>query len=95
MIILFGTRSGHLKTLKITGRCRKCNGDDTVELIIDQKVAHIFGIPIFPIRKFFSAECYQCRDFLMEPGIATVYRATYDEAKKKISTLSGPLQEYG
>jgi hypothetical protein len=86
MIVLLGTRTGHLKTLKIAGRCRKCLGNESVELIIDQRVVHIFWIPIFPTRKIFTSECYQCRDLLMEPEIANLYPLTYNEAKKKISS---------
>jgi hypothetical protein len=86
MIIFFGSRSGHLKTLKAPGQCRTCRTNDSLELLVDQKFAHIFWIPMFPIRKIYTAECYQCKDFLTEAEIKASHPLIYQETRKTVTT---------
>lgn len=84
MIFLFGSRAGHLKTLKISEPCRACKATNSVELIVYQRFAHIFWIPIFPTRKVFTSQCFRCKDSLLEEGVKSSYPQTYRDAKKRL-----------
>jgi hypothetical protein len=84
MIILFGSRAGHLKTLRIPVLCRNCKTSDCVELIAYQRFAHIFWIPIFPTRKIFTSQCSHCKDALIEDEVKASYPQAYQETRKKL-----------
>lgn len=84
MIVLFGSRAGHLKTLRIPEPCRNCKASNSVEFIVYQRFAHIFWIPIFPTRKVFTSQCYNCKDSLIEDEVKASYPHVYQETRKKL-----------
>lgn len=86
MIILFGSRTGHAKTLRVPGSCINCGTSDSVELIVYQRFAHIFWIPIFPIRKIYTTECYKCKASLLGDEVQRSYSTFFQEARKKVGT---------
>jgi hypothetical protein len=86
MIILFGSRTGHAKTLRVPGICKNCGASDSVELIVYQRFAHIFWVPIFPIRKIYTTECYKCKASLTGDEVQRAYTSFYQEAQKKVGT---------
>lgn len=85
MFILFGTRSAYVKKIEINEPCKHC-GNKSFELVIDQRFAHIFWIPMFPIRKQYSAQCYHCKTSMTESEIKSFHPGTYSEAVKKTGT---------
>jgi hypothetical protein len=95
MIFLFGTRLGHLKTVRVSGECVHCKNTGTVELITDQRYAHVMWIPIFPLGKVFSAECYRCRKVYSVEEIIRFYPESYHEVRRKLGiplwSFAGPL----
>ncbi|HEU5290386.1 MAG TPA: zinc-ribbon domain-containing protein [Cyclobacteriaceae bacterium] len=95
MIILFGSRTGHVKTLKVPGNCKNCATSESVELIVYQRFAHIFWIPVFPIRKIYTTQCYKCKASLVESEIKDSYLSIYQQARKSVSTpfwsFTGPI----
>ena len=86
MIILFGSRTGHAKTLRVPGNCKNCGASESVELIVYQRFAHIFWIPIFPIRKIYTTTCYKCKTTLTGDEIQNSYLSFYQEVRKKVGT---------
>jgi hypothetical protein len=84
MIIFFGSRTGHLKTLKVQGHCKNCKRTDSVELIIYQKFAHIFFVPIFPIKKIYAAQCFQCKNLFTESEVKEWFALTYTNARRRV-----------
>lgn len=85
MIILFGTRAGHLKTIRLPEQCRNCKTGGSVELIVYQRFAHIFWIPIFPTRKIFTSQCYRCKESLIQEEIKESYPEVYQQYRKKLT----------
>jgi hypothetical protein len=86
MIIFFGSRTGHAKTLRVPGVCKNCGASDSVELIVYQRFAHIFWVPIFPTRKTYTTECYRCKTSLVGEQLQNSYPSFYQEARKKVGT---------
>ncbi len=80
-MIIYGTRSTLLKTEYLFEPCPNCNTANSVQMNVFQQYAHIFWIPIFPIRKTGVSVCTNCRQVLKEKQMPASLKLSYQNLK--------------
>jgi len=85
-MIIYGSKTTHLRTQDISGQCRSCGTSNSLQLIAFQKYAHVFWIPFFPIGKLYMTQCNHCKQVLNENEIRNTYNAAYTDIKQQLKT---------
>lgn len=63
MLFFFGTRSSHLRTVRLdeNTECPSCNSRNSFDISTFGTYIHFFWIPVLPISKSTVAECSHCK----------------------------------
>ena len=92
-MIIYGTKAKELAKESITEKCPNCGTQNSIEMYVFQKYAHIFWIPLFPTGKTAVSECSHCKQVLKQKEMPAPLKASYDnvkaQAKTPIWTFSG------
>jgi hypothetical protein len=92
-MIVYGIRTKQLAKEILTDKCPNCGTQNTVELYVFQKYAHVFWIPFFPSGKAAVSQCSHCKQVLKQKEMPASFRASYEnvklQAKTPIWTFSG------
>jgi len=85
-MIIYGTNSKHLLTENVKGKCPNCGGENTVQMSVFNRYAHVFWIPFFPIGKTAASQCGSCKQIMQLNEMPPDLRKSYDTMKLKTST---------
>lgn len=92
-MIIYGTKSKELAKQVLTDKCPNCGRQNSIEIYVFQKYAHVFWIPLFPIGKTALSQCEHCKQVLKEKQIPSSLLSSYatlkGQSKTPIWTFSG------
>jgi hypothetical protein len=92
-MIVYGSRSKELEKDILTDQCPNCGKQNSIDMHVFQKYAHVFWIPFFPMGKTGVCQCYHCKQVLtlkeMPASLATSYESLKTRAKTPIWMFSG------
>jgi preprotein translocase subunit YajC len=85
-MIIYGIKSKVTRTECITEPCPNCNKQNSVQISIWQKWAHIFWIPVLPMGKTGSSECTHCQQVLSLKKMPAILKMSYENVKLQTNT---------
>jgi phage FluMu protein Com len=85
-MIVYGTRSKLLAKELVTDKCPNCGTQNSTEIHIYQKWAHVFWIPFFPIGKAVASQCGHCQQVLKEKEMTSSMQSITQDVKSKSKT---------
>ena len=92
-MIIYGTKAKQLAKEHVTTKCANCGTQNSIEIYIFQKYAHVFWIPLFPLQKTAVSQCEHCKQVLkpkeMPPALLADYEQLKTQSKTPIWTFSG------
>jgi zinc-ribbon family len=92
-MIIYGSKTKQLAKEILTDKCPNCGTQNSVELYIFQKYAHVFWIPFFPLGKTVVSQCGHCKQVLklkeMPASLTTASENLKSQTKTPIWTFSG------
>lgn len=92
-MIIYGSKAKELAKEIITDKCPNCGNQNTIDMHVFQKYAHVFWIPLFPIGKTGVSQCDHCKQVLklnqMPPHLKTAYTNLKAQAKTPIWMFIG------
>jgi hypothetical protein len=80
-MIVYGTRTTRQKTESLFEPCPNCRTTNSLQLSVFQKYAHVFWIPLFPLKKIGISVCSNCRQVLKQDQMPASLRLSYDNLK--------------
>lgn len=76
-MIIYGSRSKQLLKESLIEKCPGCGTQNSIDMYVFQKYAHIFWLPFFPMGKTGVSQCDHCQQVLklkqMPPDLKTAY----------------------
>jgi hypothetical protein len=92
-MIVYGSRSKELAKDILTDQCPNCGKQNSIDMHVFQKYAHVFWIPFFPMGKTGVCQCDYCKQVLtlkeMPASLAISYENLKARAKTPIWMFSG------
>jgi hypothetical protein len=92
-MIIYGSRTKQLAKEALLDKCPNCGTQNSVELYVFQKYAHVFWIPFFPFGKTAVSQCSHCKQVLKLKEMPSSLRGAYEnlqsQAKTPVWTFSG------
>jgi len=92
-MIIYGTRATQLAKVTISDSCPQCQSNNTLDLYVFQRYAHIFRIPFFPVGKTGVSQCAHCKQVLrlreMPSPLRSAYTTLADKKKMPPWTFAG------
>ncbi|WP_126973999.1 hypothetical protein [Gynurincola endophyticus] len=85
-MIIFGHNSKYVVHEPNYEDCTYCNSKASVSLYIYQKYAHVFWIPMFPLRKVGVSECSHCKQVLRSKQMPASLKSRYEKLKSESRT---------
>ena len=85
-MIIYGSRSKQLTKEILTDKCPNCGSQNSTELYIFQKYAHVFWIPFFPMGKTAVSQCDHCKKVLKLKEMPAGYTSSYENFKSQLKT---------
>jgi hypothetical protein len=92
-MIIYGSNTKQLAKEVLTDICPNCGTQNSVELYVFQKYAHVFWIPFLLLGKTAVSQCDHCKQVLkikeMPSSLKTAYDNLKSQTKTPIWTFSG------
>lgn len=92
-MIIYGSKATEILTENIKENCSHCDTQNSVEMTIFQKYAHVFWIPFFPFSKTGMTQCTHCKQLLekdeFNDKLINRYKTLKSNTKAPIWTFSG------
>jgi hypothetical protein len=92
-MIIYGSRATLVAKETIPDPCLHCQSNNTVDIYVFQRYAHIFGIPFFPAGKTGTSQCSHCRKVLkskeMPASLQTAYTSVAARKRAPLWTFAG------
>src|SRR5882672_1182143 len=85
-MIIYGVRSTQLAKEIIADKCSGCGTQNSIELYVFQKYAHVFWIPLFPVGKTVVSQCDHCKQVLKQKEMPSSLLSTYESIKSQTKT---------
>ena len=85
-MIVYGTRSKLLAKELVTDKCPNCGTQNSTEIHVYQKWAHVFWIPFFPLGKVVASECGHCKQVLKEKEMTSSMQSVLQDVKSRSKT---------
>lgn len=85
-MIIYGTKSKELAKQVLTDKCPNCGRQNSIELYVFQKYAHVFWIPVFPMGKSAISQCDHCKQVLKEKQMPSTLLSSYTTLKGQSKT---------
>ena len=82
-MIVYGSKATLLKSEFISEPCPNCNTNNTMQMSIYQRYAHIFWIPFFPIGKIGVSACSNCKQVLKDKNMPASLKLSYENLKSQ------------
>lgn len=92
-MIIYGARNKELAKAHLTEKCPHCGTQNSIDMHVFQKYAHVFWIPFFPMKKLGISQCSHCKQALfpeqMPMSLKTIYGDLKAQSKTPIWTFTG------
>lgn len=92
-MIIYGSKATEVLTENIKDTCSHCETQNSVEMTVFQKYAHVFWIPFFPFSKTAMTQCSHCKQVLekneFSDKLINRYKTLKSNTKAPIWTFSG------
>ena len=92
-MIIYGSKATQIATESIAEKCPNCGTQNSIQMGVFQKYAHIFWIPLFPIGKTGVTQCSHCKQTLLKKEFNGALNESYEnikgQSKTPIWTFSG------
>lgn len=85
-MIVYGSKSTELAKENLTDKCPNCGTQNSIEMTVFQKYAHVFWIPFFPMGKTGMCHCENCKQVLELKEMPDSLKASYENLKAKTKT---------
>jgi zinc-ribbon family len=85
-MIIYGSRSKQLAKEILIDKCQHCGSQNSIDMHVFQKYAHVFWIPFFPVGKTGVSQCDHCKQVLKLNEMPSSLRDSYDNLKKQAKT---------
>jgi zinc-ribbon family len=85
-MIIYGSRNIQLAKETLTDHCPNCGTQNSVELFVFQKYAHVFWIPFFPMGKTALSQCDHCKQVLKLKEMPALLKSSYEVLKTQTKT---------
>ena len=85
-MVVYGTKATQLAKETVTEKCPNCGTQNSIEMYVFQKYAHVFWIPLFPTGKTAVSECSHCKQVLKQKEMPAALKASYDNVKAQSKT---------
>jgi phage FluMu protein Com len=92
-MIIYGSKATQVATENINDKCPNCGTQNSIQMTVFQKYAHVFWIPFFPIGKTAATQCSHCKQVLQKKeftgNLNNDYETLKSNSKTPIWTFSG------
>ena len=85
-MIIYGSRSKQLAKEIIIEKCPHCGTQNSIDMHVFQKYAHVFWIPMFPIGKQGVSQCDHCKQVLKNAEMTSSLKISYENLKATTKT---------
>jgi hypothetical protein len=85
-MIVYGTKAKQLAKESLTDKCPNCGTQNSLDMYVFQRYAHVFWIPFAPIGKTGVSQCDHCKQVLKQKEMPTPLKASYDNVKAQTKT---------
>jgi hypothetical protein len=85
-MIVYGSRSKELIKDVLSDQCPNCGKQNSIDMHVFQKYAHIFWIPIFPMGKTGVCQCDHCKQVLTLKEMPASLVISYENLKARAKT---------
>jgi hypothetical protein len=85
-MIIYGSKATQIATENIADKCSNCGTQNSIQMSIFQKYAHVFWIPFFPIGKTGVTQCSHCKQALQKKEFSGHLTETYETVKTNSKT---------
>jgi hypothetical protein len=85
-MIVYGSKATLLKSEFISEPCPNCNNNNSIQMSVYQRYAHIFWIPFFPIGKMGVSACSNCRQVLKDKNMPASLKLSCQNLKSQTRT---------
>jgi len=85
-MIIYGSRSKLLARELVTDKCPNCASQNSTEVHLYQRWAHVFWIPFVPIGKTIASQCGHCKQVLKEKEMPSPMQSIARDIKSRSKT---------
>lgn len=85
-MVIYGIRSSSRGTFDMPGKCVSCGSEHTTEPHMEQRYAHVFWVPLFPVGKRGSTFCHHCKLARASKDLDPQTRLLVNDLKKEVRT---------
>jgi hypothetical protein len=82
-MIIFGMKAHQLAKETLFESCQNCKTQNSIDLFIFQKYAHVFWLPFFPLGKIAVTQCQHCKQSLTQNEMPPSFIISADDLKSK------------
>ena len=80
-MIIYGSKSKELAKEVLMDKCPNCGTQNSIDMHVFQKYAHVFWIPFFPLGKTGVSQCDHCKQVLKLKEMPTSLKTSYENLK--------------
>lgn len=85
-MIIYGSKAKQLAKESLTEKCPHCGTQNSIDLHVFQKYAHVFWVPAFPLGKTGVSQCNHCKQTLRLKEMPPALRSAYENVKSQTKT---------
>jgi hypothetical protein len=85
-MIIYGSKSKQLAVDHIIEKCPECGTQNSTDMHVFQKYAHIYWLPLFPLGKHGVSQCDKCKLILKNNKMPNDLRLAYYNVRTKAKT---------
>lgn len=85
-MIFYGSKATQIGTESLFDKCSNCGTPNSLEMVVFQRYAHVYWIPLFPIGKTGATQCSNCKQVLQKKEFSENLKASYNNLKSGSKT---------
>jgi zinc-ribbon family len=85
-MLIYGSKNKQLAKEILTDKCQSCGKQNSIDMHVFQKYAHLFWIPFFPMGKTGVSQCDHCKQVLKLKEMPSSLSASYETLKAQTKT---------
>jgi len=85
-MLIYGTKNKEIAKEHLIDKCPQCGTQNSIDMYVFQRYAHVFWIPFFPIGKTGVSQCDHCKQVLKLKEMPSSMRTAYDNLKAQTKT---------
>lgn len=85
-MVIYGTRTTELGKEHLIDKCPNCGTQNSIDIYVVQKYAHVFWIPFCPTGKTGVSQCSHCKQVLNRNEMPSHLATRYENLKAQLKT---------